>query len=81
MVEKTIEDGSIGNVNCFIKLRDKKTILCGCDFGIFCFYNMNTEHYTITKNNHSHSIVDLLLIDDNKFLSCSYDKTIKVWKY
>ena len=81
VVEKTIEDRSIGNVNCFIKLRDKKTILCGCDFGIFCFYNMNTEHYTITKNNHSHSIVDLLLIDDNKFLSCSYDKTIKVWKY
>ena len=28
VVEKTIEDGSIGNVNCFIKLRDNKTILC-----------------------------------------------------
>ena len=38
------------------------------------FYNLNTKHYTITKSNHNNSISDL-------FLSCSYEKTIKVWKY
>ena len=55
---------------------------------------MNTEQYKITKNNcHDYeyiydllliddrAIYDLLLIDDNTFLSCSRDKTIKVWKY
>ncbi|MDD7591942.1 MAG: hypothetical protein PUJ92_03005, partial [Bacilli bacterium] len=61
---------------------DNKTILCGCDNGIFCFYDMNTEQYKITKNNHEGcAITDLLFKDDNTFLSCSRDKTIKVWKY
>ena len=56
-------------------------ILCGCEKGQFCFYDMNTKEYKITKNNHNDDISDLLLIDDNTFLSCSRDNTIKVWKY
>ena len=84
IIEKIIKDESIGlgNVDCFLKLRDNKTILRGCDIGIFCFYDKNTKQYKITHDNHHHSaITDLLLIDDNTFLSCSTDKTIKVWKY
>ena len=82
IIEKIIiEDESIGDVRCFLKLRDNKTILCGCDYGIFCFYDMNTKQYKITKNNHNKAITDLLLIDDNTFLSCSRDSTIKVWRY
>ena len=42
---------------------------------------MNTEQYKITKNNHNDAITDLLFKDDNTFLSCSWDNTIKVWKY
>ena len=80
VIEKKIEDKSFGRVNCFLKLRDNKTILCGC-YGIFCFYDMNTEQYKITQNNHHKAITDILLIDDNTFLSCSYDNTIKVWRY
>ena len=82
IIEKRIEDESLGFVNCFLKLRDNKTILCGCgcDNGIFCFYDMNTEHYKITNDNHQRTINALLLIDDNTFL-CSTDKTIKVWRY
>ena len=81
IIEKRIKDESLGYVRCFLKLRDNKTILCGCDNGIFCFYDMNTEQYKITKNNHKDSITDLLFKDDNTFLSCSEDTTIKVWKY
>ena len=81
VIEKRIKDESLGYVNCFLKLRDNKTILCGCLDGIICFYDMNTKQYKITKNNHNdYAITDLLLIDDNTFLSCSY-KTIKVWRY
>ena len=69
------------NINIYIKLRDNNTILCGCNKGIFCFYDMNTEQYTTTKNNHYDGISALLMIDDNTFLSCSYDNTIKVWRY
>ena len=81
VIEKRIKDESFEGVYCFLKLRDNNTILCGCKYGIFCFYDMNTEQYKITKNNHKRYIYDLLLIDDNTFLSCSWDNTIKVWKY
>ena len=40
IIEKTIKDGSLGFVRCFLKMRDNKT---GCDKGTFCFYDMNTE--------------------------------------
>ena len=80
IIEKTIEDISLGTVNCFLKLRDNHTILCGCSDGKFCFYDMNTEEYKTTKNNHNSYISDILMIDDNTFLSCSNDKTIKLWK-
>ena len=81
IIEKRIKDESIEYVECFLKLRDNKTILCGCNNGRFCFYDMNTEQYKITNDNHCYAISDLLLIDDNTFLSCSYDSTIKVWRY
>ena len=78
VIKKRINVKSLGYVNCFLKLRDNKTILFGCDYGIFCFYVMNTKKYKIINDNH---YSDLLLIDDNTFLSCSNDTTIKVWRY
>ena len=69
------------NINIYIKLRDNNTILCGCDKGIFCFYDMITEQYKITNNNHNNYITDLLFKDDNTFLSCSFDGNIKLWRY
>ena len=81
VIEKRIKDESLGDVRCFLKLRDNKTILCGCSYGIFCFYDMNTKQYKITNDNHHRTINYLLLIDDNTFLSCSEDSTIKVWRY
>ena len=49
--------------------------------GIFCFYDMKDKKYSINNNNHDSSIEDLLSINDNTFISCSYDRIIKVWKY
>ena len=82
VIENRIKDELIGHFYCFLKLRDNKTILCGCYNRIFCFYDMKTEQYKITNDNHHRAINDLLLIDDNTFLSCSIDTTtIKVWRY
>ena len=78
VIEKIVE--YISNVLCFLKMRDN-TILCGCSYELFCFDEMKTKKYKITKNNHNTKIYDLLKIDDNTFLSCSNDRTIKVWKY
>ena len=80
-IEKTIKDESFKFIRCFLKLQDNHTILCGCEDGLFCFYDMNTNEYIITMNNHLSHINDCLLIDENTFLSCSWDNTIKVWKY
>ena len=80
-IEKKIEDESLINVCCFLKLKDNKTILCGCEDGAFCYYDMNTEEYKKSTNYHNKYISDLLMIDDSTFISCSWDKTIKVWKY
>ena len=44
-----IKDNKLGTVRCFIKLRDNKTILCGCDKGMFCLLDLNTKEYTLTK--------------------------------
>ena len=48
---------------------------------------MNTEEYKVEHIINSHygygrvPIYALLMIDDNTFVSCSNDNTIKVWKY
>ena len=31
IIEKRIKDESLGDVCCFLKFRDNKTILCGCN--------------------------------------------------
>ena len=81
VVEKTIEDESLGFVYCFLKLRDNNTILCGCGSGQLCYYDLITEKYSISKNNHQELILDLLVINDKSFLSCSDDSVIKFWNY
>ena len=36
IIEKTIKDNPSGQVKCFLKLRNNKTILIGCERGTFC---------------------------------------------
>ena len=39
------------------------------------------QNYLTTKNNHNDSIGDLLRVNDNAFLSCSFDGLIQLWSY
>ena len=81
-IENTIEDKQTIYVHCFLKLRDNTTTLCECCYyRIFCLCNMKTKQYAILKGNYKTIINDLVLIDENTFLSCSWDKTIDVWRY
>ena len=84
--DKCVVENFVGAKNqkgfdCFIKLRDNKTILCGCDKGKFGLYDMYTKTFTITNKSHNSTINDILTIDEETFLTCSNDKSIKVWKY
>ena len=81
VIEKKVRETLFGKVNCFLKLKDDKTILCGCDDGKFCFYDMNMGKYNTPRLYHDRNVYDFLAIDDNKFLSCSWDKTIQLWEY
>ena len=49
-VEDDVNDESLGFVNCFLRLRDNKTILCGCSKEEFCFYDIESRKYI--KNIH-----------------------------
>ena len=65
---------SIGVMNKMKAFVDKKYI----GWGFEKIYNDCKDSYNDT---HHRDITDLLLIDDNTFLSCSWDTTIKVWRY
>ena len=77
-IEKKIVDKSLRYLNCFLKSRDNNTILCGCDYGL---YDINEKHYKTILNNENNCINDLLIINDNTFVSCSNNKTIEIWEY
>ena len=66
VIEKTVNYKLFLNGNCFLKLKDK-TILCGCDDGTFCFYDMNMGKYNTPRQYHDRNIYDLLAIDENNF--------------
>ena len=42
---------------------------------------MENQSHLIVKTEHSGGISDLLKIDDNVFLTASFDNSIKIWNY
>ena len=81
LIEKSITDEGFECVLCFQQLRDNNTILCGCENSTFCFYDIDEQNYLTTNNDHNGSIGDLLRVNDNAFLSCSFDGIIQLWSY
>ena len=79
-IEHCIKDEQLGFVNCFIKLKDNKMILCGCDKK-FCLYDMETNSYTINNSNHKETFSDFICIKESLFASSSFENSIKVWSY
>lgn len=81
IIEDTIEDNILGHVNCFIMLRDNRTILCGCDGGKFCLYDIETRKRVIIDNVEKGAIFDVIGINKDTLITCSFDTSINVWKY
>ena len=81
IIETEIEDLQFGIVTCFLKLRDNKTLIFGNNCGHLFKFDLNTKEYSLLKHYHKREILCLLKIDDETFLSSSFDCTIKVWKY
>ena len=81
IIERQIENEKLGFVYSLIQLRDGN-ILCGLYKGLSCIYDLkeNTLYFN-RENMHKNDILCLLVIDKQQFISCSEDKTIKIWKY
>ena len=78
---KQRSDGKQSGFSSFLKLRDGNTIICGCNYGEFVYYNMKTKEYTEFTSAHDSDIRDILKIDEESFYTCSADLTIRLWKY
>lgn len=63
-----------------MELRDGK-ILCGSEEGSFCVCDIESKDIYIKFMAHHKCIFSLLYLNDNQFISCSDDCTIKVWDY
>ena len=68
-------------VLCFIKHNDNTRLICGCDDGKICVYNMNTKEYCIIQTDHTDTIPDIKRLNENTLISCSWEKTIRIWNY
>lgn len=75
---KTIEDNKLGFVNCFNVLANDK-VLFGNGNGEVCCFDTSFEQIIIKTKFHSEGILCLIKTDDNKFISCSADKTVNIY--
>ena len=78
--EFEINDKNVYFIYCFMKLKEK-IILCGCGSGKILIFKNKTKKYSIETTKHTDGISDLLKVDENTFVSCFLDTTIKVWKF
>lgn len=68
-----------GGVTSLIYSKDEKLLISGGKDALLKVWDLN--HFTCIKELpiHKFSIYDLLLLNENEFISCSRDSTIKVW--
>lgn len=80
-VEEKYLNEQLDYVYSLMMLRDGN-ILCGCVQGKIYKYNIKLNTITVSENtSHNSHIFDLVSVNKHQFISCSYDKTIKIWEY
>ena len=55
------------------------SILCGWTDGTMCVFDYNLTRIKGLKT--KNAITHLLFLNEHEFISCSIDKSIKVWNY
>lgn len=91
---KYIKTGSyaVDNVSNFnaLLLLDNGSILAGCERGVLYNFCLKSERGKIVvdkldqeneRGGHQEEICDLIKIGYNTFASCSWDSTIRIWRY
>ena len=81
IIEQQIIDENLNFVYSLIQLRDGN-VICGFLNGEICLYDINLNTFSYKDEPiHDNSVSYLLNINKHTFISCSFDKTIKVWEY
>ena len=80
IIEHQIKNDKLNRVWSLIQLRDGN-ILCGCEDGLICLYDIKLNTLSFRKEKiHNESVYCLLNINKYQFISSS-SKEIKVWEY
>ena len=79
-VEISIVDERIKMIHSLIRINNGK-IVCGCHGGRLCLIGENGIVEYIKDCSQSDTVYSLINIDENMFISGSWDKSIKIWKY
>ena len=79
-IEKVIENGELGKVYALMIVRPD-IIICGSSNGTLGIFNKENEIIHFKKKSHQDIIKCILYLNEHQFLTCSKDKTIKLWDY
>lgn len=64
---------------------EKNVVVCGCNFGgmdSFIEIDIETEELIDVKNNvHDDALFSIIRLENGDIATCSYDKTIKIWRF
>ena len=80
IIESKINNEKLNCVYSLMKLGENY-VLCGCEEGIVCLCDILAKTIIKKIKMHDKHINDLLYLNVNHFISCSSDKTIKVWEW
>ena len=74
-----IQDEKLRDALCFRVIRND-VVLVGCTLGNICYYNPLSNQIISKFSLHAEDIYCLIEAEDNKIISCSEDKTIKIFE-
>lgn len=72
-------NASAGLIRCMAISSDSQWVAVGFSSGIMSLLNLKTGIMLGTWKAHEGEIIQMKAISKNKFISCSYDQTVKVW--
>ena len=78
--EHFINDAKFGYVCSFLLLRNGK-ILCNCDKGQQCIYDIHTNSYEIKQKSHHDLVTNVIEVNEHSFITSSLDSTLQIWEY
>ena len=79
-IEQRIINKELNIIYSFMKFKNDNA-LCGCLNGIMVLYDFKANKISFISKAHDYAIKDFLILNSQYFITCSNDKSIKIWSY